>query len=169
MTLSAAAADGDRPIEVVLPAAHRRRPGGAIAVCWRATRRAALTALLARCVQRIGPHDDHRTRSQIAGAVRALASAEIEAAHGAAGAEGRRRRWTPRCAECGRAFTAPFDVQRFFFGELRTDATCSTSEVHYLAYHYHWSEREIMAMTRDKRQKYIDVLADAIEVLNGGA
>ena len=41
--------------------------------------------------------------------------------------------------------------------------------MHYLAYHYHWSEGEIMAMTRDKRRTYIDVLADAIEVLNNGA
>jgi hypothetical protein len=39
-------------------------------------------------------------------------------------------------------------------------------EIHYLAYHYHWSEREIMDMTRDKRRKYIEVLADEIERLN---
>ena len=73
------------------------------------------------------------------------------------------------CAECGRTFTVPFDIQRFFFGELRTDDDVLYHEVHYLAYHYHWSEREIMAMTRDKRHKYIDVLAGAIEGLNGGA
>ena len=30
------------------------------------------------------------------------------------------------------------------------------------------ARREIMAMTRDKRQTYIDVLADAIEGLNDG-
>ena len=51
-------------------------------------------------------------------------------------------------------------------GELRTDGELIYQEVHYLAYHYHWSEHEIMEMTRDKRRKYIDVLADAIEVLN---
>ena len=70
------------------------------------------------------------------------------------------------CPECGRAFVAPFDVQRFFFGELRTDSDLLYREVHYLAYHYHWSEREIMEMTRDKRRKYIEVLADEIERLN---
>jgi len=73
------------------------------------------------------------------------------------------------CAECGRPFTAPFDIQRFFFGELRTDDDVLYHEVHYLAYHYHWSEREIMQLTRDKRHKYIAVLAGAIEGLNGGA
>ena len=72
------------------------------------------------------------------------------------------------CAECGRAFLVPFDLQRFFFGELRTDSDLLYREVHYLAYHYHWSEREIMAMPRDKRHTYIDVLADEIERLNDG-
>ena len=79
------------------------------------------------------------------------------------------RRWRSSCAECGRLITAPFDIHRFFFGELRADAALLYQEVHYLAFHYHWSEREIMAMTRDKRHTYIDVLADAIEGLNGGS
>ena len=51
------------------------------------------------------------------------------------------------CADCGREFSAPFDLQRFFFGELRLTGDFLYREVHYLAYHYHWSEREIMAMT----------------------
>jgi hypothetical protein len=74
-----------------------------------------------------------------------------------------------KCAECGRTFVAPFDIQRFFLGELRTDSDLLYQEVHYLAYHYHWSEHEIMEMTRDRRRRYIDVLADAIEVLNSDA
>src|SRR5205823_7046384 len=91
--------------------------------------------------------------------------------------EERMRQLTPKieqrleaeCSECGRSFVAPFDIHRFFFGDLRTDAGLLYREVHYLAYHYHWSEQEIMAMTREKRRTYIDVLADAIEVLNDGA
>ena len=73
------------------------------------------------------------------------------------------------CAECGRTFLVPFDVQRFFFGELRTDRDLLYREVHYLAYHYHWSEHEIMSMTRDKRRTYLEVLAEEIERLNDGA
>jgi len=150
----------------------------------------ALTALLSRCVLRIGPDgpdsaapdglpggapdeppdgapDEPPDEDRVA-ALPAAARSEIE--H-------RMRELAPeveqtleaQCAECGRAFAAPFDIHRFFFGELRTDATTLYQEVHYLAYHYHWSEGEIMAMTRDKRHQYIDVLADAIEVLNRGA
>jgi hypothetical protein len=126
----------------------------------------ALTLLLSRCVQRIGP-DGPPSVAQVA-ELSASARSEIEE---------RMRQLAPRveqameakCAECGRTFIAPFDIQRFFLGELRTDADLLYQEVHYLAYHYHWSEREIMEMTRDRRRRYIDVLADAIEVLNSDA
>jgi hypothetical protein len=125
----------------------------------------ALTQLLARCVRRIGPlapPDD--------GAVAALsplARAEIEA---------EMERLAPKvensmettCPGCGRSFMVPFDIQRFFFGELRHGVDLLYREVHYLAYHYHWSEREIMDMTLDKRRKYIEVLAEEIERLNNG-
>jgi hypothetical protein len=113
----------------------------------------ALTQLLARCVQPVSQLSTS-DRAEVEARMRQVAPAveqELEAA----------------CVECGRSFVAPFDIHRFFFGELRTDATLLYQEVHYLAYHYHWSEAEIMAMTRDKRRTYIDVLADAIEVLNG--
>jgi hypothetical protein len=74
-----------------------------------------------------------------------------------------------QCPECGREFAVPFDPQEFFFGELRTSRDLLYREVHYLAYHYHWGEQEIMAMPRDKRRRYIAVLADELEKLNHGA
>jgi hypothetical protein len=126
----------------------------------------ALTLLLSRCVERIGS-DCTPGVEQVAG-LSALARSQIEE---------RMRQLAPaveqameaKCAECGRTFVAPFDIQRFFLGELRTDSDLLYQEVHYLAYHYHWSEHEIMEMTRDRRRRYIDVLADAIEVLNSDA
>jgi len=126
----------------------------------------ALTLLLSRCIQRIGS-DGPPDRDEVA-ALPGPARAGIEE---------RMRHLAPKveltmeakCAECGRLFAAPFDIHGFFFGELRTDHELLYREVHYLAYHYHWSEQEIMAMTRSKRRTYIDVLADAIEVLNNGA
>jgi hypothetical protein len=70
------------------------------------------------------------------------------------------------CPECGRAFSAPFDLQEYFFGELRISRDLLYREVHYLAFHYHWSESEIMAMPRDKRRAYMKVLAEELENLN---
>ncbi len=70
------------------------------------------------------------------------------------------------CPECGCEFSAPFNIQDFFFGELKINDTVLRKEVHYLAYHYHWSETEIMTMPRQKRRQYIDTLAEEIEKLN---
>lgn len=70
------------------------------------------------------------------------------------------------CPECGRSFTAPFDLQDFFFGELRTTSDLLRRQVHYLAFHYHWGEREILDLPRERRLSYISVLGEEIEALN---
>lgn len=71
-----------------------------------------------------------------------------------------------RCPECGRDFTSPFDLQGLVFGELRASRDLLYRQVHYLAFHYHWSEREILEMPREKRLAYIEVLAEEMEVLS---
>jgi len=119
----------------------------------------ALTRLLARCVLRVGPSGSG------VDALSPLARAEIEARM-AEVAPRIEQTVEARCAGCGRSFSAPLDIHRFFFGELRADPDLLYREVHYLAYHYHWSEAEIMAMTRDRRRRYMDVLAGEIERLN---
>jgi len=73
------------------------------------------------------------------------------------------------CAECRREFTAQLDIQDFFFGELVTSAEQLYKEVHYLAFHYHWGEQEILALSRTKRERYIAILSDQLEELNAGA
>jgi len=123
----------------------------------------ALAGLLAHCLLRVGP--DESVDEACVSRLSPLARLEIER---------RMETVAPHvdllmeavCAECGRNFSAPFDLQRFFFGELRVTADLLYREVHYLAYHYHWSEREIMEMPRDQRGRYIAVLADEIERLN---
>jgi hypothetical protein len=125
----------------------------------------AFTMLLARCIQRVGPwkHPD----AALIGSLSPLAQQEIArqmeavAPHVELTMEG-------QCRECGRDFAVPFDPQECFFGELRASRDLLYREVHYLAYHYHWSEQEIMAMPRAKRRRYIEVLADELERLNHG-
>jgi len=164
MTLSLAAAaeaeSADREI-------HFRLPNGAdqeiISPLLMENEAKALTLLLARCIQRIGQSviADEREIDSLSPLARKEIEEEME-------------RLAPKveldmemsCPECGRLFVAPFDLQRFFFGELRAGGELLYREVHYLAYHYHWSEREIMDMTVEKRRKYINVLADEIERLN---
>jgi hypothetical protein len=157
------AADEDRVVSFRLPNGADQE---ALASLVADNEARALTMLLERCLQRIGPHAPPDS-AQVA-RLSPLARAEIE---------GQMEQVAPRveltmetnCPECGRLFVAPFDLQRFFFGELRAGSSLLYREVHYLAYHYHWSEREIMDMPRDKRRTYIEVLADEIEKLNNAA
>jgi hypothetical protein len=123
----------------------------------------AMTALFQRCILRIGSYNE--IDNELINRLTPLARLEIER---------EMEKVAPRvemdmevsCLECGRMFIAPFDLQDFFFGEFRMSRDLLYREVHYLAYHYHWSEREIMEMTRDKRRQYIDVLVDEIERMN---
>lgn len=123
----------------------------------------ALTLLLRRCIRSIGPlkDPDEEAIARLSPLARMEIEREMEAV-----APKVELTMESNCPECGRAFAVPFDLQGFFFGELRTSRDLLYREVHYLAYHYHWSEREIMEMTRDKRRRYIEVLADEIERLN---
>ncbi|OPX92857.1 MAG: hypothetical protein A4E58_03204 [Syntrophorhabdus sp. PtaB.Bin006] len=123
----------------------------------------ALSTLLGRCVLGVGymknPGDElvrmlsPLARMEIEKEMEAVAPA-VDLIMGA------------KCPECGREFSIPFDLQDFFFGELKISVDLLYREVHYLAYHYHWGEREIMEMSREKRRRYIEVLADEIERLN---
>ncbi|MGA1870566.1 MAG: DUF6760 family protein [bacterium] len=126
----------------------------------------ALTMLLTRCIQNIGPL--RAPGEELISRLSPLARMEIEK-HMEAVAPRVDLTMVTTCPECGREFTAPFDLHEFFFGELRISLDLLYREVHYLAYHYHWSEEEIMKMSREKRHKYIEVLADEIERVNNAA
>lgn len=122
----------------------------------------ALGALLARCV--VAVNGSTPTADRVA-ALSARARAEIEAAIEARAPQ-LGLEMAARCPACERQFTLPFELRDFFFGELTNSIDLLYREVHYLAFHYHWSENEILAMSRDKRRVYIDVLSSEIEELN---
>ena len=71
------------------------------------------------------------------------------------------------CPECSQAFTALFDAAYYLFQEADSRSTYLYEEVHQLAFHYHWSEAEIMGMTAAKRQRYLNLLADALGEMSG--
>jgi hypothetical protein len=127
---------------------------------------AATTALLVRCITRIGVEDapgPDRIRD-LPAARRAAVEAEMERL-----APDLTRTLEARCTACRRIFAAPFDLHRFFFGELRSDADMLYREVHRLAYHYHWSEPQILDLPRGRRQTYLELLGDELERLNENA
>jgi hypothetical protein len=114
---------------------------------------AALALLLTRCIQGASRNLSARALEEIETRMNEVAPKVQLTIEG-------------QCRECGRDFAVPFDLQEFFFQELQTSQALLHREVHYLAYHYHWSEREIMAMPRGTRRRYIEVLADELEKLS---
>ena len=65
------------------------------------------------------------------------------------------------CPTCGAAFSIVFDTAMFFLQELDQRAGRLMQEVHALASHYHWSERDILNMPRRRRTCYLELVADA--------
>jgi hypothetical protein len=63
-----------------------------------------------------------------------------------------------RCIECSNAIQIYFDVEQFVLRELRDDAAFIFQEIHILAYHYHWSEAEILSLPRNRRSHYAEML-----------
>ncbi len=126
----------------------------------------AFTMLLKHCIQKIGPYEHPEEELIYKLSPRARMEIEREMARVAPQIE---LAMEAVCPECQRPFEAPFDLQRFFFGELETTMGLLYREIHYLAYHYHWSEKEILEMPREKRHRYIEILAEEIERMNNEA
>lgn len=66
------------------------------------------------------------------------------------------------CPECNTEFNTILDTGMYFRNELKNNLNELYNEIHFLAYHYHWSEQEIMAMSIGKRRLYCDLLLNAI-------
>jgi hypothetical protein len=66
------------------------------------------------------------------------------------------------CPECAHAFTLPIGMTSFFLDEMRVRSDQLLREIHALAFYYHWTEGEILRLTRDRRRAYLSLLSDAL-------
>jgi hypothetical protein len=66
------------------------------------------------------------------------------------------------CPECGGGFTVPFDTAVFLLRLLDARGDRLLRDVHTLALHYHWSEREIFELPPSRRARYLELLAGAV-------
>ena len=57
------------------------------------------------------------------------------------------------CPACGSRSAVLLDAADYLFQELRGERGNIYQQVHQLAAHYHWSETEILALPRPKRQR----------------
>ena len=66
------------------------------------------------------------------------------------------------CQCCGGAFEVIFDAAGYFFQELKAEMGQLFHEVHVLAYHYHWSLKEILGMSAHGRRRYLRLLEEEL-------
>jgi hypothetical protein len=67
-----------------------------------------------------------------------------------------------QCPECAHSFVTPFDTTAFFLNEMRISASQLLREVHTLAFYYHWTEFDILNLTRDRRRSYLALLNESL-------
>jgi hypothetical protein len=67
------------------------------------------------------------------------------------------------CPACGRSVTCVLDAASFTLEEFARRGALLTQEVHLLAWHYHWSENEILSLPSDRRAAYLSLINDAYE------
>lgn len=66
------------------------------------------------------------------------------------------------CTACGRPVEVLFDTASFFLAEIAATADRLYDEIHAIAWHYHWSEAEILDLPRSKRRHYLDLIASSL-------
>jgi hypothetical protein len=125
----------------------------------------ARSRLLARCIRRAGGRDG-------------LAAADALALDPAVGdtVEAAMERLAPdvalelegTCPACGRRFEAPVDLAYHALTDLVGNARTLERQVHLLAWHYHWSERDILSMARHKRERYVRLVEDELQGVADG-
>jgi hypothetical protein len=65
---------------------------------------------------------------------------------------------TLQCAGCGQPWTMVFDAGEFLWAEVAMHARRLLREVDLLARTYHWSEADVLAMSAQRRQAYLDLV-----------
>jgi len=63
------------------------------------------------------------------------------------------------CPECGSQPALDFDIAAFFWHEVRSAARQLLQEIHWLAKAYGWNEAEILALTSQRRQAYLEMVS----------
>lgn len=113
-------------------------------------REAAVNSLLARCVIRDGEGAlSSEDRSAVINAMDRLApQVDLEL--------------NLTCPECSHEFLVPFDTTAFFLQEMRQSGRRLLKEAHVLAFYYHWTEPEILSLSRDRRRAYLAMLSDQL-------
>lgn len=101
----------------------------------------------------ITPINNHQTNSQTIEQLNQVQLQQLEAAIEAAAPEVGTQ-LLANCPDCGYENRIQIDL----YGFLATNNQALLTEVHHLASHYHWSERDILQLTRQRRKRYLTLI-----------
>lgn len=113
---------------------------------------AARELLLCRCVEELDGNDGRIPQAITDVLPQLLATLDPQA----------ETRLELECTGCRGAIEVLFDAGDFLFREL---AACSSDlfrEIHVLAFHYGWREREILRLPSARRRRYLELVADEL-------
>lgn len=60
------------------------------------------------------------------------------------------------CPACGHGWESRLDIVDLFWRELTGRVEALLDDIHELAHHYHWSERDILGLSARRRQAYLE-------------
>jgi hypothetical protein len=67
------------------------------------------------------------------------------------------------CPECGRLFLGQAGWPAHCLSEMVSQSAILEHDIHFLAWHYHWSESDVLTMTRTKRRRYVDLIEQELD------
>ncbi|QNH18825.1 hypothetical protein HEP74_04001 [Xanthomonas sp. SS] len=114
---------------------------------------AAIGALIARCLLDVRHGDATVATDTLPPALRERLGAAMAAADPQADL-----RIGVRCPACSHAWSARLDIAAYLWDELDDWAQELLADVHLLARHYAWSERDILALAPVRRRFYLDLV-----------
>jgi hypothetical protein len=68
------------------------------------------------------------------------------------------------CVDCEQSFVSTLDIQAYFWQELQFSSENLWEEIHLLALFYHWSEADILSLTRWKRKLYLGFINRQVDL-----
>jgi hypothetical protein len=71
------------------------------------------------------------------------------------------------CPSCGGGFETPLPLVPSLLADLHLPPHSLEQEIHLLAWHYHWSEQEILALPRRKRRRYVNLVRQELDAWCG--
>lgn len=112
-------------------------------------------ALLARCVVEARRGEERLEVDGLPEAVAAAVAERMEVADPLVGAD-----LDLTCPACGHRWESPLDIASYFWAEIEAWAHRTLRDVHELASAYGWRERDILAMSHWRRQRYLDLIRE---------